>query len=85
MQRDLDAMRQCSSSFMMVFWGCCSCFLGDLLAFASGVGTTPGLELNGIDHNLQRAGSNLNAATAAIADTCFGNVSVGFFAMRARL
>lgn len=51
----------------------------------SGVGTSPGLELNGIDHNLQRAGSNLNAATAAIADTCFGNVSLSFFAMRARL
>jgi len=32
------------------------------------VGTSPGLELNGIDHNLQRAGSNLNAATAAIAE-----------------
>mmetsp|Transcript_13516 Transcript_13516/g.29802 ORF Transcript_13516/g.29802 Transcript_13516/m.29802 type:complete len:421 (+) Transcript_13516:101-1363(+) len=32
------------------------------------VGTSPGFELNGINHNLLRAGSNLTAATAAIAD-----------------
>lgn len=32
------------------------------------VGTSPGFELNGINHNLLRAGSNLAAATAAIAD-----------------
>lgn len=34
----------------------------------SRVGTSPGFELNGINHNLLRAGSNLTAATAAIAD-----------------